>query len=202
VSHQGDTAAARTLIEESLALRRELGDKHGIAWSLIVRGVVARDEGDLAAAHAYLADALALAREIGFRQGIANCLLLLAGLARMGSKPARATRLLGAAAAVREAIAFALPPADRAEHDADAAALRDALGEDAFEAAWSAGRAMSLDEAIADAVLVSEGPPDPAAVARTTPAPPCPAASPRARRRCCAWSPPATPTARSPSSSS
>jgi hypothetical protein len=35
VAHeQGDNAAARALLEESLTIYRELGDRHGIAWSL------------------------------------------------------------------------------------------------------------------------------------------------------------------------
>ena len=43
---QGDLARATTLAEESLALRRELGDKQGIAFALHNLGIVAHQQGD------------------------------------------------------------------------------------------------------------------------------------------------------------
>ena len=39
-------------------------------------------------------------------------------------------------------------PAERAEHDGSVAAVRTALGEKAFAAAWAEGRALSLEDAI------------------------------------------------------
>src|SRR5579871_5032422 len=45
---QGDYASARSLTEESLAIRRELGDRLGIAYSLNNLGILAKDQGDYA----------------------------------------------------------------------------------------------------------------------------------------------------------
>jgi hypothetical protein len=45
-----------------------------------------------------------------------------------------------------------MPPADRAEHDRSVTAVRAALGQEAFAAAWAAGRAMTLEDAIRDAL--------------------------------------------------
>jgi hypothetical protein len=61
----------------------------------------------------------------------------------------RAARLLAAAQACLEAHNEVREPQDQAEFERDLAAVRQALDETAFAAAWAAGRAMSLDRAIA-----------------------------------------------------
>jgi hypothetical protein len=43
-------------------------------------------------------------------------------------------------------------PSDRADYERQVAAISAVLGEEAFAAAWAAGRAMSLDEGIAHAL--------------------------------------------------
>ena len=44
---QGDSAAARTLYEQGLAIFRELGDRWGIAGTLADLGNLAREQGEL-----------------------------------------------------------------------------------------------------------------------------------------------------------
>jgi hypothetical protein len=82
----------------------------------------------------------------------------LAAVAVAQAQRERAARLFGTAEELRAAMGALLPPAERAEHDRAAAAIRTALGAAAFAAAWAEGRAMSLDEAVADA-LESHAPP-------------------------------------------
>ncbi|MBI1849192.1 MAG: AMP-binding protein, partial [Planctomycetes bacterium] len=53
---------------------------------------------------------------------------------------------------IREAVGAALLPADRAEYERHRDAARAALGEATFAAAWSAGRAMPVDDAVAYAL--------------------------------------------------
>jgi hypothetical protein len=60
--------------------------------------------------------------------------------------------LFGAAEALREAVDEPLPPAYRAGYERDLAAARLELDEEAFAAAWAAGRAMTIEEAIAEAL--------------------------------------------------
>jgi predicted ATPase/DNA-binding CsgD family transcriptional regulator len=153
---QGDSSAARASIEESLALRRELGDRHGIAWSLHTLGLVALDQGDQTTARACWDESLALSQELGSVLGITNCLVGLARLAGTRSQPARAARLLGAVEARREAIGYILPPSERAGHEAGVAAARATLGESAFATAWAAGRALSVEAAVAEALRADE----------------------------------------------
>jgi predicted ATPase/Tfp pilus assembly protein PilF/DNA-binding XRE family transcriptional regulator len=73
-SIQGDFAVARRRFEESLALRRELGDKQNIANSLINLGTVAQEQGDQETALAFLEESLALGRELGDKRGVAIAL--------------------------------------------------------------------------------------------------------------------------------
>jgi non-specific serine/threonine protein kinase len=68
---QSDCPAARTLHEESLTVKRELGDQQGIASSLNNLGDVAHYEGDHAAARALYEESLAIWRELGDRRGVA-----------------------------------------------------------------------------------------------------------------------------------
>jgi len=72
--YQGDYPAARALEEESLAIRRELGDRSGIAGSLGNLGNVASGQGDYPAARALYEGSLAIRRELGDPSGIANSL--------------------------------------------------------------------------------------------------------------------------------
>ena len=71
---QGDLTSARLLLEESLALYRELGDKWGAATSLHSLGGLEYQQGDYAYATArlLLEESLALYRELGDKHGIAN----------------------------------------------------------------------------------------------------------------------------------
>jgi non-specific serine/threonine protein kinase len=70
-AQQGDCEAARSLYEQSLALRRQLGDKEGTALSLIYLGQILVAQGDHPAAHAVCEESLALGREMQDKSRIA-----------------------------------------------------------------------------------------------------------------------------------
>ncbi|MBA3946847.1 MAG: tetratricopeptide repeat protein [Herpetosiphonaceae bacterium] len=72
---QGDAPGARALLWESLALRRELGDKRGIAEVLNTLGNVAGlAQGNTKQARLWYEESLLLSRELGHRYGVANTL--------------------------------------------------------------------------------------------------------------------------------
>jgi non-specific serine/threonine protein kinase len=79
---QDDNAQAVTLLETSLALYRDLGDRQGLASALNGLGNVAIEMGDYARAAARHSESLALRREIGDRHGVASSLGNLAYIAR------------------------------------------------------------------------------------------------------------------------
>jgi ATP/maltotriose-dependent transcriptional regulator MalT len=67
---QGDYAAACALLEESLALHRELGNHGGVVAGYAVLAVVARDRGDYGSARALYEQMLVTAPEAGEERGI------------------------------------------------------------------------------------------------------------------------------------
>ncbi|MDQ3854962.1 MAG: tetratricopeptide repeat protein [Chloroflexota bacterium] len=68
---QGDYAEAATLLEESQSLRRESGDKQGLAHTLNNLGLVALDLGEFRKARALLDEGLTLREELGDEWGVA-----------------------------------------------------------------------------------------------------------------------------------
>ena len=79
--HQTDYPAARTLLEQSLALSRVLDHPRGIALALNNLGAVAIEQGDHPTARALYEESLALLRELGDRHVAAGVLGNLAMVA-------------------------------------------------------------------------------------------------------------------------
>jgi predicted ATPase/class 3 adenylate cyclase len=89
---QGDYPAARALHEQSVAIRRVVGDRFGMAGSLGNLGIVALNQGDYPAARALYEESLAIVRELGDRSGIAKSLCNLGNVAQeQGDYPAART---------------------------------------------------------------------------------------------------------------
>jgi len=100
---------------------------------------------------------LVLSRTIGDKQNIAYCLEGMARVANVQGRADRAVLLYGAAATLRVAIGAPLPPTDRAAYEPNVAILPTTMGETHFAAAWAAGAALSLEQAID--LALEEGPP-------------------------------------------
>lgn len=73
-------------------------------------------------------------------------------MATAEGRAARAARLGGAAAALREALGIPLPLGQHADRDRTVQAIRTALSDEAFEAAWAEGATLTLEEAVAVAL--------------------------------------------------
>ncbi|HLJ66609.1 MAG TPA: tetratricopeptide repeat protein [Chloroflexota bacterium] len=98
--NQADYGRAQALHEESLALRRELGDRAGIAASLHGLGTIADRHGDVDRAVALLEEALALRRDLADRHGTAMSLTNLGALAGRHGEFRRAEALFEEALAL------------------------------------------------------------------------------------------------------
>ncbi len=147
----GNYGPAYTYHSESLTLRRALGDQLGIAMSLANLGEVAQSQGKSAQAIAHYVESLTLRAELGDKEGIAYCLEGLADIAGARGQPKRAARLWGAAETLREDLGVPLPPSARERYDQSVAGARAAFGTTQFEAAFAAGRSMSLAQVAAEA---------------------------------------------------
>jgi non-specific serine/threonine protein kinase len=156
---------ARRLAEEGIGILRQHGYRRNEADALATLGSVAAAQGDYSAAEGYLGASLTAHQELGNPAGIAYVLERHAGLAAARAQPARAIRLAAAAAALREQIGILLPPDAQDRIDGALQPARQALGRRASEDAWDAGRVLSPEEAIAEAL-------SPAAPAPAVPAAP------------------------------
>jgi predicted ATPase len=157
--YQGDLARAQALIEESLAIQRRMGNRDGIAYELHDLGYVFFDQGDLARAAACFVESLELFHEHGSVPGVLYCLKGLADAAAKAGQAEWAARLFGAHAALSEEVKFVFPPIDQAVYDCTVADVRASLGQPAFAAAWAAGRALPLAQAVAEANAGPHPPP-------------------------------------------
>jgi non-specific serine/threonine protein kinase len=142
----GDHTAARALFEESLQIHRAAGYEVGIANVLTFLGRLVAQQGELARAAAMLTESLMLHRKLGARAMLAETLEVVADWSLRRGRPGPAACLYGAADAWWTSGRVPLPGTRPLER-AGVAAVRAALGDDAFMAAWAEGRALSLDAA-------------------------------------------------------
>jgi non-specific serine/threonine protein kinase len=138
------------LLDEGLSAFRELGDLLGTAMCCGTMGFVALHRGGVERAGGMFEDALRSLQNLGDRAGMLYCLTGAASVNALRGAPDRAARLWGAAEALGETAAVPLLPAiaSRYDYEGHVAAARSRLGEGAFEAAWSEGRAMAPEEAV------------------------------------------------------
>ncbi len=145
---QGDLAGAILLMQECLAIMQEVGDKSGMAMALTELGSVVYATGDLARAAELHGRALQTSVQVGDKRRIAFCLEGLAA-AIAQQQPVRAATLYGAADHLREVIGTPLPPSEQAGYEACVSRVRLQLGAAGFDAAYAAGNAMTMDQAVA-----------------------------------------------------
>ncbi len=79
-SSQGDYEQAKKYYEEILIIRKETGDKSGIAGSIHNLGNVALSQGDYEKAKKYYEESMAIYKEIGDKKGIATPILSLGNI--------------------------------------------------------------------------------------------------------------------------
>jgi predicted ATPase/class 3 adenylate cyclase/DNA-binding CsgD family transcriptional regulator len=142
---RGDLAAARRWADDVVSATK--------AWSLAAaltsraRVLIAQFELDAAERDAY--DALELAARRGGDLVVPFALDCLAAVAAQTDSHLLAARLFGAADAARQHMSMVrFKILDEAD-EVTIAALRDAMGENDFDGAWSEGAALSIPEAIA-----------------------------------------------------
>jgi non-specific serine/threonine protein kinase len=193
---EGKYALARSHHDQALALRRQLGNTNGVAYSFWALATVALLEGSPATAESLFRESLAIFRDLGDRQGEAQA---LHGLARVSQRTGgeletlrrfhealtlrqslgernwvvesiegiavvvaasgrveRAVRLLGAATTLRAAISLVPWVAERLEVEQTLALARRALSRSAFDESWRAGQRLTLEQATAEALELTQ----------------------------------------------
>jgi len=149
----GDYDSAAELLQAGLVRSRELGAQWLVAWTLARRGLLAIERDEYPEAEALFVESLALCRDMGDRQGIARCLEGLAQLASVQQRPETAMRLASAADRIRTTVGVPLSPMERTHLEHRLAAARAMLGESASDRFWIEGRRLSLQHAVALALM-------------------------------------------------
>ena len=150
VNHlQGDLAGARGYYQTALDIGGESGDSDSIASALVNMGELEEAANDIEAAYRHYADSLALFADRGKKVAIAYCAEVLAGLdVKHRNNAADAALLFGFAAHLREQIAAPIEPFNAERLDADMAAARAALSEEAYSSAWRTGATLSVADVL------------------------------------------------------
>jgi len=153
---QGDIKRAGELYEQVLAQVRDFGPKDKIASSLDGLGHIRLIQGNLDTANLLLSESLRLYREIGYRDRV---IFPLAGLARvtgLRGRPVAAARVMGAIDAFLTARAARHDVDDQAALEQDKAGVQATMRQDEFEAAFSAGRDLTLDDVVEELLNIEQ----------------------------------------------
>jgi predicted ATPase/class 3 adenylate cyclase/DNA-binding CsgD family transcriptional regulator len=141
----GDLIAARRWADE--AVMTATGSY--LSRALFTRAAVAIAQAEPDRGERDARDALACAAEVGAHLYIPDILECLAALAMNAGNHREAARVFGAAQAMRDRMGSVRFKVYDASYETGVAALRDAMGEKGFDAAWAEGAALSVEEAIA-----------------------------------------------------
>jgi hypothetical protein len=149
----GRESHALALAEETLesAQREDKPFLEVYARRVLAFGALQR--GNVAEAEAHVVRALRLARDQGLRGEVLwRCVETAALVAGRQGQAETCARLLGTATALQEAKGLVAYPLWRAAVEAMVAPARAALGEEQWAAAFAAGCALTLEEAVAEAL--------------------------------------------------
>jgi predicted ATPase/DNA-binding SARP family transcriptional activator len=140
----GDLDTSETRYREALELHREMGNSRGRATLLGNLANLMFQRGELAQARSMNEEATSIAIEVGARDTLLHTLEGLGTIAHGEGDDLRAAQLLGAADALRTVVGHPIPPNELATHEELVASVREALGPQRFDEAWSAGEQLDL----------------------------------------------------------
>jgi hypothetical protein len=151
---QDDLRTSLALHEESLALFRQLGDKYFQNTALRFIGIIQVRQANLKRGEAALREALLLAQEIDSKYEIAAAITYLGDVALAEDNPVRTVHLKWVSKNIYDSIG-AWQQEDEAKFENELALCRTQLSEPEFAAAITAGRAMTMEQAIEYALELS-----------------------------------------------
>ncbi|MBV9357545.1 MAG: tetratricopeptide repeat protein, partial [Chloroflexi bacterium] len=151
----GRYADARTYYKEAVSIRRRLGYREGIGICLSLLAMLAYRQRELASAGALAHESLVMLRDLGARWTVHNSLVILAVVAGALGRPEQMVRLAAATDAYSQVVDVTpVPLAETMLRDALATAQSE-LGQATYAQVWAAGRALSLDQAVAEALALA-----------------------------------------------
>jgi predicted ATPase/DNA-binding CsgD family transcriptional regulator len=145
----GDLDAARRHLAEALDIFRALHHRDGIVYQAFNLGLAEYLGGSPGAAEALFAESLDLAWRSGIKAISAYALLGLALASHGGTGPGRSAQLHGAAEQALADLGRVLDPLEARLADLDRQRLRAAMGAEAFQAEYAAGRTLDAAQVLA-----------------------------------------------------
>jgi tetratricopeptide (TPR) repeat protein len=155
---ENDPLAAQGHYEAALAIWRERRDDWGIGIAILNLGHLALRSGDAQRAGELYREGLRMSVELGDQARIADYLNAIGRLAAALGQWSSAARLLSAATTLYHSVGIEQFPDHRGEHEHAVAAARTGLGDEAFTAAWDAGRALEPEHAVSEALAYTAVP--------------------------------------------
>jgi predicted ATPase/DNA-binding CsgD family transcriptional regulator len=156
-----DFEAMESHFQISLDLSRETGGLIYQMFSLRNLGIAALRQGKLNRSKEYFLENLSRAQKVigadseWAKYDLYNFILGMAGIALETGQPALAARMLGVVEAQLETFFKPLDPWDQAEFNRITGDIRHLLDAATFAVAWSAGRGLSLEQAITEVCQIS-----------------------------------------------
>jgi tetratricopeptide (TPR) repeat protein len=149
---RADYATARSMYGEAAAAFRETHDIRGLAQALLGLGKSALHDGAPTAALAAFTEALAHWRQLGMHAGVVRCVAGLATVAAEQGQLERAVHLHAAATRFGLIYGVVLGTSDRTELERVIDDLRTRLSRARFDAEFTHGGEMTLEEAVIEAL--------------------------------------------------
>jgi predicted ATPase len=156
-AQEGDLVTARTRFTKALEVCRDAEDKRGEALALWSLGKMDLVDGDTDSARIRLGGALRVFHEFEMRAELLECLEDHAVLARSLGSTKEALHHYATATIARERIGLTRPPRNERLVQGEFAAMRESLGDAAFEAAWEDGRRCDVEEAVRGVLSFNRG---------------------------------------------
>jgi predicted ATPase/transcriptional regulator with XRE-family HTH domain len=149
---QGNYMKAQAAFEQALPCFQAVEDRRNTTQVLTNLGYVALARGEVNQARAIFTESLTFGREHRDQFNTPACLRGFAALAVAAGEPTRANRLLAAADELFAATGATKWPAERLGGPVTGESPRARLCQEAFAAAWAAGRKLSLNQVIDEAI--------------------------------------------------
>jgi tetratricopeptide (TPR) repeat protein len=148
---QGDYATAQDYLRRAVEFNRHALPTN-LPYALCYLGLALFLDNKHEEALPYIAEGIRVCNKAGNGFALLYCLLGMAGVASRRGQFARAATLTGAAIALQQRIGATMAAGPGEVYERELAIIFEALGEEAFTAAWLAGERLPLAEVIAYAL--------------------------------------------------
>jgi len=152
---QEDYKQAEVYYNKGRILWQELGNEVNVALVDRDLAYVVLHQGDYRQAATLFAKSLTVAQERDRKSDVTRSLAGLAGVAAVSGQLQRAVRLFGSALTLMEAWGEIDGVVNQSEHERHLAAIRAQFDPASFSAAWAEGQAMTMEQAISEALDVA-----------------------------------------------